>query len=259
MPPSRALRHSVPAVPSRSPAGPHPSPPPSSLRRLPPSLVLCSPLACRRPTHLPIPLHCAAFPRRSFLAPQSRRHRALRLAYAPLLSPGGAAPLRLAHAFPARAPLCDHWNGMQWFVRGPSLTEHLVRVEGGTAVTMQPPGSLAAGDIDLSDTAFWGWPAADRQAAFAVLRAREHPAFFAEPEAPFAERGPGYFALVRHADVTEASRNPEVFCSRRGATSILDLPAEFNEYFGSMINMDDPRHARLRRIVSRAFTPRMIG
>jgi cytochrome P450 len=49
-----------------------------------------------------------------------------------------------------------------------------------------------------------------------------------------------------------------VFCSGKGATSILDLPAEFNEYFGSMINMDDPRHARLRRIVSRAFTPKMI-
>ena len=26
-----------------------------------------------------------------------------------------------------------------------------------------------------------------------------------------------------------------------------------------MINMDDPRHARLRRIVSRAFSPRMIA
>ena len=49
-----------------------------------------------------------------------------------------------------------------------------------------------------------------------------------------------------------------MFCSGRGATSVEDLPAEFNEYFGSMINMDDPRHARLRRIVSRAFTPRMI-
>jgi len=36
------------------------------------------------------------------------------------------------------------------------------------------------------------------------------------------------------------------------------LPVEFNEYFGSMISMDDPRHARLRRIVSRAFTPKMI-
>src|SRR5260370_37721985 len=103
---------------------------------------------------------------------------------------------------------------------------------------MQPPGSLPAGDIVVSDAAFWGWPAADRQAAFAVLRAREHPAFFAEPEAPFAGQGPGCFALVRHADVTEASRNPEGFCSRRGATSILDLPTEFNEYFSAMINID---------------------
>ena len=30
------------------------------------------------------------------------------------------------------------------------------------------------------------------------------------------------------------------------------------EYFGSMINTDNPRHARLRRIVSAAFNPRMI-
>jgi cytochrome P450 len=63
---------------------------------------------------------------------------------------------------------------------------------------------------------------------------------------------------VRHADVLAASRRPEVFSSARGSTSLVDLPPEFNEYFGSMINMDDPRHARLRRIVSRAFTPRMI-
>ena len=123
-------------------------------------------------------------------------------------------------------------------------------------MTTQPPMPVA--DINLSDTEFWGRPLADRRAAFATLRAGEHPPFFAEPESPFAEQGPGYYALVRHADVAEASRNPEVFSSGGGATSILDLPAEFNEYFGSMINMDDPRHARLRRIVSRAFTPRMI-
>jgi methyl-branched lipid omega-hydroxylase len=124
-------------------------------------------------------------------------------------------------------------------------------------VTAQHP-ALSRADIDLSDTEFWGRPLTDRQAAFAVLRAEEHPPFFAEPETPFADPGPGYYALVRHADVVEASRNPEVFSSGRGATSIPDLPIEFNEYFGSMINMDDPRHARLRRIVSRAFTPRMI-
>jgi methyl-branched lipid omega-hydroxylase len=117
---------------------------------------------------------------------------------------------------------------------------------------------MPVADINLSDTEFWGRPLTDRQAAFATLRAGEHPPLFAEPESPFAGQGPGYYALVRHADVVEASRNPDVFSSGMGATSILDLPAEFNEYFGSMINMDDPRHARLRRIVSRAFTPRMI-
>jgi methyl-branched lipid omega-hydroxylase len=118
---------------------------------------------------------------------------------------------------------------------------------------------MTVAGIDLSANEFWGLPLPERAASFGLLRAQQRPRFFAEPEAPFAERGPGYYALVRHADVVEASKHPEVFSSSRGATSIADLPAEFNEYFGSMINMDDPRHARLRRIVSRAFTPRMIA
>ncbi|GAT68329.1 cytochrome P450 [Planomonospora sp. ID91781] len=119
--------------------------------------------------------------------------------------------------------------------------------------------TVSLGEIDLSDLAFWERPTAEREAAFAVLRAQPGPVRFPEPEIPFAPVGPGYYALVRHADVVDASRNAEVFCSGRSSTSIQDLPAEFNEYFGSMINMDDPRHARLRRIVSRAFTPKMIG
>jgi methyl-branched lipid omega-hydroxylase len=113
--------------------------------------------------------------------------------------------------------------------------------------------------IDLSANEFWALPLAERAAAFARLRAEPHPRFFAEPEVPFAEQGPGYYALVRHADVTEASKHPDMFSSAKGATSVPDLPVEFNEYFGSMINMDDPRHARLRRIVSRAFSPRLIA
>jgi methyl-branched lipid omega-hydroxylase len=59
--------------------------------------------------------------------------------------------------------------------------------------------------------------------------------------------------------VTEASRNPAVFSSAAGATSVFDTGPESNEAFGSMLNMDDPRHARLRRIVSRSFTPKMIA
>jgi methyl-branched lipid omega-hydroxylase len=124
---------------------------------------------------------------------------------------------------------------------------------------MTAVGTDGIDGIDLSANEFWGLPLSERAASFARLRARPRPPFFAEPEVSFAEQGPGYYALVRHADVVEASRHPEVFSSARGATGIADLPVEFNEYFGSMINMDDPRHARLRRIVSRAFSPRMIA
>jgi len=113
--------------------------------------------------------------------------------------------------------------------------------------------------FDLQDTRFWARPLSERAAAFAQLRAEPAPPFFPEPKVSWAAQGPGYYALVRHADVVEASRHPEVFCSGQGATSVIDQPVEFNEYFGSMINMDDPRHARLRRIVSRAFSPRMIS
>ncbi len=112
--------------------------------------------------------------------------------------------------------------------------------------------------IDLSTDEFWARSLTERSAGFAQLRALGPPAFFTDPETPFTTSDQGYYALVSHADITEASRHPELFSSARGSTSIVDLPVEFNEYFGSMINMDDPRHARLRRIVSRAFTPKMI-
>jgi len=41
-------------------------------------------------------------------------------------------------------------------------------------------------------------------------------------------------------------------------SNIGDLPVEINEFFGSMINMDDPKHFRLRSIVSKGFTPKEI-
>ncbi|GAA0897943.1 methyl-branched lipid omega-hydroxylase Cyp124 [Virgisporangium ochraceum] len=114
-------------------------------------------------------------------------------------------------------------------------------------------------DFDLSSREFWAQSQGERAAAFERLRRLDAPAFFEEIEIPWAERGPGYYALVRHADVVGASRNAKVFSSGQGgATTIPDLPEDFVEYFGSMINMDDPKHARLRRIVSRAFTATMV-
>src|SRR6201999_777062 len=49
-----------------------------------------------------------------------------------------------------------------------------------------------------------------------------------------------------------------IFSSSPGIV-INDGNTDVSEYFGSMIVMDDPRHLRLRNIVSRAFTPRVVA
>jgi cytochrome P450 len=114
-------------------------------------------------------------------------------------------------------------------------------------------------DLDISQLVFWGLPQAERMAVFRRLRQLDEPVFLTEQAVPFIKGGPGYYALVRHADVTEASRNAAVFSSEPCSNSVPDMPRWLAVYFGSMINMDDPRHARLRRIVSRAFTPRILS
>jgi cytochrome P450 len=124
---------------------------------------------------------------------------------------------------------------------------------------VQPRSVLALDQIWLSDPAFWSRPIEEREGAFQTLRRERPVSFHEEPEIPIPSipKGPGYWALTRHADILEVSKQPEIYCSGRGS-NIGDLPQPFSEFFGSMINMDDPRHARLRRIVSAGFTPRML-
>jgi cytochrome P450 len=112
-------------------------------------------------------------------------------------------------------------------------------------------------DIKLSDWDFWLKPLEERDAAFAFLR-KEHPvAFFEEGETSFHMPGPGYWAVTRHADVLQASLNPHIFSSAQGIVT-TDTPPDTRDVFGSMIVMDDPRHKRLRSLVSQAFTPRHL-
>ena len=123
---------------------------------------------------------------------------------------------------------------------------------------MKPSQALSLDQIDLSDPQFWAGPVAEREGAFLTLREQDPIRFFAEPiVSETFPPGPGFYSLTRHADVLEASKRPAVFCSSQG-TNIPDMPTEFLEFLGSMINMDDPKHARLRRIVSRGFTPRQL-
>jgi cytochrome P450 len=113
--------------------------------------------------------------------------------------------------------------------------------------------------VDLGDRDFWAAPWSERYAAFAALRAEGPRTLYAEP--PFAgfPTGPGFRAISRHSDVDHVSRHPELFCSGQGAVSILDLPAEAHEFFGSLISMDAPRHTKIRRLAAQAFTPRRIA
>lgn len=117
-------------------------------------------------------------------------------------------------------------------------------------------------DIDLSDIEFWKRPWSEREEAFKVLRSQRPISKYEEPavEGSVIEvpRGAGYYALTRYRDVAEASRHPEIFLSGPGAVSQMDLPTEMVEYFSGMISTDNPKHARLRRIVSNAFNPRNV-
>ncbi len=122
------------------------------------------------------------------------------------------------------------------------------------------PAPVPLDDIDLSDIEFWAGPRDVREGAFRTLRDTPGLVHFEErllEDMPFPP-GAGYYALARHADIWHVSRNPKLFCSGQGS-NIGDLPQEMNEFFGSMINMDDPKHFRLRSIVSRGFTPKEIA
>ncbi|MFB4312633.1 cytochrome P450 [Actinomadura sp. 21ATH] len=118
------------------------------------------------------------------------------------------------------------------------------------------PPELA--EFDLSELSFWTRPESDRLRAYARMRAMERPPVIPIKKLPFTRSKPGFHAITRHADVTEASRTPELFSSEPTTNSLFEMPAWAARFFGSMINMDDPRHAQIRRVVSRAFSPRVL-
>jgi cytochrome P450 len=125
-------------------------------------------------------------------------------------------------------------------------------------MTPTPQTSVALDDIQVADAAFWAMPEAEREAVFAKLRAERPVAWQEEFEYPELPKGPGFWAVTRWQDVWTVSRSPDVFVSGKG-TNLSDLPEELLEFFGSMINMDAPRHTKMRLLVNKGFTPRMVN
>ena len=117
------------------------------------------------------------------------------------------------------------------------------------------PKKLA--DIDLTDLDNFagGFP----HALFEIHR-REAPVFWHEPTEHTPD-GEGFWSVATYREAVEILTDPATFSSERGGsrpyggTVLQDLPQA-----GMVLNMmDDPRHARIRRLVSVGLTPRMVG
>ena len=69
----------------------------------------------------------------------------------------------------------------------------------------------------------------------------------------------GFWALSRHADVVAAFRDADRYSSRDGVS--IDPAGSGPDAYKTMsfLAMDEPRHGRMRRLVSAGFTPRRVG
>jgi cholest-4-en-3-one 26-monooxygenase len=119
-------------------------------------------------------------------------------------------------------------------------------------MTVDPPRALK--DINLADPDLFacGIP----YDAFRLLRA-EAPVHWNEGTAEF----PGFWSITRYDDIVAVSRDTATFSSARGITMMVDPenPSPASGPGKMLITMDPPRHVRLRRLVSKGFTPRMVA
>src|SRR4051794_8881592 len=114
-------------------------------------------------------------------------------------------------------------------------------------------------DLSVSPVSFWAKTAEEREETFKVLR-RERPISWHAPleGALMPPQNEGVWVVTTHELISEVSKNPEIFCSGMGV-QFEEIPAEINEIGGSFLNMDEPRHSALRKLVSLAFTPRQVA
>ena len=85
---------------------------------------------------------------------------------------------------------------------------------------------------------------------------REAPVAFLEPES-----WQSFWAITKHADIIEVSKQPEIFLNAPGMTLVREEQARRQREGGFMvmrtiINMDQPDHRKYRKVTSPWFTPR---
>lgn len=115
-----------------------------------------------------------------------------------------------------------------------------------------PTTTLALDEINLASFDFWLRD--DVHGALAKLRHERPVAWHQHPDS-----GKGFWSLTRYDDVAAATRDWETFSSAYGIQVMTD--PEDMERIGirSMISTDPPKHTKLRGVVNRGFTPKMVA
>ncbi|TFV71918.1 cytochrome P450 [Blastococcus sp. CT_GayMR19] len=117
-------------------------------------------------------------------------------------------------------------------------------------------------DVDAPDVRAVVDPATYQQGppleALRRLRSAGAVTWVDEPALHDQAAGPGFWLVLRHAEVERVLRDPATFSSWLGATQVRDA-ADLAWVRRMMLNMDPPDHSRLRRLLSRSFTPRAVA
>ena len=116
-----------------------------------------------------------------------------------------------------------------------------------------PTTRLALDEINLASMDFWLRD--DVEGALAKLRHERPIAWHQHPDS-----GKGFWSIMRFDDVAAATRDWETFSSAYGIQAMMD-PEDMSYMAAtrSMISTDPPRHTKLRSVVNRGFTPKMIA
>ena len=113
--------------------------------------------------------------------------------------------------------------------------------------------------IDVSSKAFWAQTSEQRDKTFARLREEDQVSWQRPVQDAVTPdpNDPGYWAVVKHADIVTVSRDVKTYISGQGVMFDLLSPYVL-ELSQSFLALDAPRHDHLRRLVSSAFTPRQV-
>ena len=130
--------------------------------------------------------------------------------------------------------------------------DHVEETVTHAATTAGPStDGLVLDDVDLTDLDRWeeGVPY-----DWLTLLRHEAPLFW-QPEVD----GRGFWVFTRYDDIVQVSKDWETYSSETGGTSLEDLTPEEVEARKSMLDTDPPAHTRLRALVNKGFTPRVVN